>query len=157
MDSRARLYIQRADNEILLAKINFEISTKNDCKNFLNIPLDKTFFSDVISQSYYAIFYAAKALLVSKGIETRAPEEHKKTYEEFKKIAVSGKLDRQLVGIYEKEAVKAETLLNIFFHEKRKRGAFTYNIKSEANIPYARESIANSIKFVSSLKAVIGI
>jgi uncharacterized protein (UPF0332 family) len=109
----------------------------------------------VISHAYYSIFFASKSYLLTKKIETKPPEEHKKTYEEFKKIVNSGDIDKQLLDIYETETLKAETLLNIFFTEKRKRGIFTYNIKSEANLPYAKESIENARKFISMIKLLI--
>lgn len=83
------------------------------------------------------------------------PEEHKKTYEEFQRIVLSGELDASLLYLYEAEIIKAEALLNIFFQEKKKRGIFTYNVQSEANIPYAQESLRNSKKFVSLIKAII--
>jgi hypothetical protein len=46
-------------------------------------------------------------------------------------------------------------LLKIFIDEKRKRGIFTYNIKSDANIPVAKESLENSKKFISMIKLVL--
>jgi uncharacterized protein (UPF0332 family) len=155
MDSRVKLYLERAENQILIAKTTFEISLDNNLKGILKISPDKTFFNDVISQCYYSIFYSAKAYLLSLGILTKPPEEHKKTYEEFKKVVFSGKLDKELLNIYESESEKAEVLLNIFYLEKKKRGKFTYNINSNANIPYAEESISNARKFVSLLKNVL--
>ena len=75
---------------------------ENKVKEVLNIPLNKTFFNDVISESYYAIFYSAKALLLTKGIKTDAPQVHKKTYEAFKEQFVdSGVIDAGLLEIYE--------------------------------------------------------
>jgi uncharacterized protein (UPF0332 family) len=155
MDSLVKLYLERAENKLLLSKMNFDISSSTEYKHFLKIPIEKTFFNDVISDSYYAIFYAAKAFLLSKNIETKSPEEHKKTYKEFQKIVLSGELDASLLYLYEAEITKAEALLNIFFEEKRKRGIFTYNVKSEANVPYAQESLHNSKKFVSLIKAIV--
>jgi hypothetical protein len=60
-----------------------------------------------------------------------------------------------LLGIYKTEAMKAETLLKIFFREKRKRGIFTYNVRSEANVPYATESITNAKRFSSAIKQLL--
>lgn len=155
MDSRAKLYLERAENKVILAKTNFDISISKELKKILKIPFEKTFFNDVISDCYYSIFYAAKAYLLSKGIETKPPEEHKKTYEEFKKFVVSGELNKQLLEIYEKESEKAEVLLKILFLERKKRGLFTYNIKSEANIPFTKESLENARTFVSLIKKII--
>lgn len=155
MDSKVKLYLERAENEVLLAKTNFEISTNLELKNILKIPKEKTFFNDVISQCYYSIFYAAKAYLLLKNVRTYPPEEHKKTYEEFEKFVVSGELSKQLLDIYELERGKAEALLNIFQLEKGKRGKFVYNVNANANIPYAKESIENARTFVSIIKKII--
>jgi len=155
MDIRVKGYLDRAENELILAKANFELSTEARAKEMLKIPLNKTFFNNVISESYYSIFYSAKAYLISEGLVTSAPEEHKKTYDEFKKIVESKKLDRQLAEIYEEESNKAETLLRIFFDEKRNRGRFTYNLNANANLPFAESSIKNARKFLSTIKNLL--
>jgi len=155
MDSEVELYMIRAEDEFLLAQKDMEISTNNRIKEILGISKEKTFFYSVITHSYYAIFYAAKAYLLTKHIKTRAPEEHKKTFEEFSKIVKKGILDEELLRLYEDAIVKANALLNIFRVEKKKRGHFTYNIRSEANIPYAKESLENSRKFTSAIKSLI--
>ncbi len=155
MDIRVKGYLERAENEIVLAKANFELSTRDKAKQVLNISLDKTFFNDVISESYYAIFYSAKAFLLSLEIKTEPPEEHRKTYEEFKKIVESRKMDIQLSEIYEEESNKAETLLRIFFDEKRNRGRFTYNVNANTNKPFAEQSIKNARFFVATIKYLL--
>ena len=155
MDLKVKGYLERAENELILAKANFELSTKKEVKLALNIPLEKTFFNNVISEVYYSIFYVAKAYLLFHDIETKMPGEHKKTYEKFKKLVVFDKLDVQLNKIYEIEAEKAETLLKIFFEEKRNRGRFTYNLSANANLPFAEQSIKNAKKFVSTIKLLL--
>jgi uncharacterized protein (UPF0332 family) len=155
VDIRVKDYLDRAENQILLAKANFRLSTSDDAKEVLNIPPESTFFNNVISESYYAIFYSAKAFLLASGTKTEAPEEHRKTYEEFKKIVESRRLDRQLAEIYEEESGKAEKLLRIFFNEKRDRGRFTYNVNANANKPFAEASIKNAVYFVRIIKHII--
>lgn len=155
MDSKAELYIKRADDKIILARINFDISINKKFKDMFKISENITFFNDVISGVYYAIFYAAKAYLLCRGIETFPPEEHRKTYEAFRDFVESGVLDKELLRIYDSEADKAETLLKIFFREKGKRGRFTYNMNANANIPFAEESINNAILFVSLIKKIV--
>ena len=155
MDIKVKGYLDRAENKLILANANFSISTEEHIKIKLGISLDKTFFNDVISESYYAIFYSAKAFLLSLGIKTEAPDEHKKTYEEFKKIVGSKKLNKQLAEIYEEETSKAETLLKIFFDEKRNRGRFTYNVNANANKPFAEQSIRSAKFFCSTIKYLI--
>ena len=63
--------------------------------------------------------------------------------------------DKELLRIYEAEIIKADFLLKIFQSEKKKRGTFTYQMKSEANLPFAQESIENARKFISNIKAII--
>ncbi len=155
MDLKVKGYLERAENELILARANFELSIKEEAKQMLKIPSGKTFFNNVISEAYYSIFYSAKAYLFSQGVKTEAPEEHRRTYEEFKKIVESKKLDRQLKEIYELESEKAETLLNIFFSEKRNRGRFTYNLNANANLPFAEQSIKNAKIFVSTIKMLL--
>ena len=155
MDITVKSYLDRAENELILANANFSFSTNDEIKAKLGISSNKTFYNNVISESYYAIFYSAKAFLISLSIKTEAPEEHKKTYEEFKKIVKSKKLDQQLAQIYDEEANKAETLLRIFFEEKRNRGRFTYNVNANANKPFAEQSIKNAKIFASTIKYLI--
>lgn len=155
MDIRVKGYLERAENELIVANANFSISTEKEIKTKLGISTNKTFFNNVISESYYSIFYSAKAFLISLQIITEAPEEHKKTYNEFRKIVQSRKLDRQLARIYEEESNKAETLLKIFFYEKRNRGRFTYNINANANNPFAQRSISNARFFCSAIRHLI--
>jgi len=72
------LYIQRAKNELDLAKAIFKLSTNTSLKLEFELKKETTFFSNIISNSYYCIFYSAKAMLQSKNIVTNPPEEHKK-------------------------------------------------------------------------------
>ena len=150
MDSKVKLYLERAENELRFAKVVFNLSEKENLKIELGANPNDTFYSAVISHSYYAIFYSAK------GINTKSPEEHRKTYEKFKKIFVdSGELDNKLLKIYDDLIVKADELLSLFAHEKWKRGHFTYKILAQANIEPAKESIQNTIKFLSNIKQVL--
>lgn len=108
---------------------------------------EDTYYSAVISHAYYCIFYAAKAYLLTRGVKTEAPEEHKKTFEEFSKLVSKGVVDVELLMLYEKTLVKAETLLGIFQLEKGKRGRFTYRTLPQANRDPAKESIENAQTF----------
>lgn len=143
MDST--LYIEKSENELELAKIIFKITEdKKIQENIFEISEPITFFSAVITHSYYSIFYAVKAYLTEKGIKTSAPEEHKKTYEEFKKIVEQGIIDLELLKMYEEIMIKADTLLEIFRTEKKKRGQFTYQKLPQANKEPAENSLKNA-------------
>jgi len=155
MNPEIELFIIRAEDEFILAKNDLNLSKNIGLKESLGIDMNKTFFHSVISHAYYGVFFAAKAYLLKKGIKTQSPNVHKKTYLAMKSLADQGFLDKELVKIYDKEVIKAQGLIEIFKDEKVKRGKFTYNIKSEANLPYAEESITNSRKFISTIKSLI--
>ena len=69
MDSQAEIFIKRANNELLAAESLKRLSEEVKYKDEFSIPQDATFYSSVISHSYYAIFYAAKAILLTKNIK----------------------------------------------------------------------------------------
>ncbi len=154
MDSK--LYIHRAENEIKLAEIIFIISEEpNIQKDTFQIKDPETYFSSVITHSYYSIFYGAKAYLTKRGIEISAPEEHKKSFDAFKKIVESGELDVELLKIYQEALVRAEYLLGIFKEEKKKRGEFTYRTIPQANKEPAKESIEHAKTFFKNMTALV--
>ncbi len=149
MDLNYNLYLERANNEIKFADIGLMISNnKNLQVDIFKIEQPETFYSSVISHAYYCIFYSAKAYLSKKGIKTEAPEEHKKTYEEFKELVYQGIVDRELLNIYDDIIVKADTLLGIFKKEKKKRGEFTYQKLAQANFEPANKSLENAKTFL---------
>lgn len=147
MDSLFELYLKRAQNELNLAIMITKISDEKEIQTTIfKLPND-TYYNAVITHSYYSIFYCAKAYLTFKNITTDAPEEHRKTYEEFSKFVNKGILKKELLLIYEDALIKAETLLAIFNKEKWKRGHFTYKKLPQANKEPASESLENSSKF----------
>lgn len=143
-----RLYIERARNELELAGIILKISDKGNIqRDIFEVEMPLTFYSAVISHSYYCIFYSAKAYLLKKGIRTEMPDEHKKTFEEFKKLVEAGIIDSELLILYEKLMVRADMLLGIFKNERKKRGEFTYQKLPQANLEPASESLENAKTF----------
>jgi len=157
MNDEAELYLQRAENELVAAQMLFEVSSNPSLqKEQFKLEKDFTFYSTVISHSYYSIFYSAKAILINKGIKTEAPEVHKRTLEAFEKYFVrTGKLDIELLKIYQKTIVRADALLGIFSMEKRKRGEFTYQKLPQANKEPAQESLNNALFFFKNVNKVL--
>ena len=153
MDSDTKLYLERANNELKLAEIVMQISINKDIQTQIpEIDRPDTYFSSVISHSYYSIFYTAKAYLIMKGIKTKVPEEHKKTYEEFRKLVSQGIVDEELLRLYEEVLIKAEKLLGIFKIEKKKRVEFTYKRIAQANLEPAKESLENAKTFLKHIR-----
>jgi len=157
MNDEAKLYLQRAENELVAAQILFGISDNPALqKEQFKLEKDFTFYSTVISHSYYCIFYSAKAILITEGVKTEAPEVHKKTLEAFETYLVkTGKLDVELLKIYKKMIIRAEELLGIFSREKRKRGEFTYQKLPQANKEPAKESFDNASSFFKNINKII--
>ena len=157
MNDESELYIQRAENELVAAQMLFDISSNPKLqKEQFKLEKDFTFYSTVISHSYYCIFYSAKAILIKEGIKTEAPEIHKKTLEAFETYLVkTGKLDVELLKIYKKMIVRAEELLEIFSREKGKRGEFTYKKLPQANKEPAKESLDNASLFFKNINKII--
>ncbi|MFH1399474.1 MAG: hypothetical protein ABIG95_05170 [Candidatus Woesearchaeota archaeon] len=146
------LYLERAENELELARIVFKITNDEKLQKevfMLKKPL--TFYSSVISHSYSCISYSAKAYLGTKNVKTEAPEEHKKTYEALKKLVDAGEMDVELLRIYEKIMIRADVLLGIFQKEKSKRGLFTYQPLPQANREPPSESLNNAETFFRNM------
>jgi uncharacterized protein (UPF0332 family) len=131
----------------LLAEAIKRISKEKKLKDELYIPLEETFYSSCITHSYYSIFYSAKSYLLTKNINTKPPSEHKKVFEEIKKLAQKGKIDYELFLIYKNNMIKANELLGIFELEKSKRTKFTYKRLPQANEKPAKQSLENSKEF----------
>ncbi|MBU2633637.1 MAG: HEPN domain-containing protein [Nanoarchaeota archaeon] len=158
MDPLVKIYLERAENELILSETLFKISSDSSLQNeILRIDNSITFYSAVISHAYYCIFYCAKAYLISKEIKTRVPEEHRKTFVEFSRFVKGGILDEELLKIYENVLTKAESLLDIFKREKKKRGQFTYQKLPQANKQPAFESLNNSKKFFKSIYNILNL
>ena len=157
MNDESKLYLQRAENELVAAQMFFDISVNPTIqKEQFKLEKEFTFYSSVINHSYYCIFYSAKAILIEIGIKTEAPEVHKKTLEAFEKYLVkTGKLDVELLKIYQKMVVRAEELLSIFSKEKGKRGKFTYQKLPQANQEPAKESFDNASLFFKNINKII--
>lgn len=157
MNDEAELYLQRAENELVVAQMLFDVSSNPTLqKEQFKLEKEFTFYSTVIGHSYYSIFYSANAILIKSGIKTEAPEVHKKTLEAFEKYLVStGELDMELLKIYQKMVVRADALLGIFSMEKRKRGEFTYQKLPQANREPAEESLNNALFFFKNINKIL--
>lgn len=67
MNDEAELYLLRAENELIAAQMLFEVSQNTNIqKTQFKLEKEFTFYSSVISHSYYCIFYCAKAILLSE-------------------------------------------------------------------------------------------
>ena len=152
----SNIFLKRAQNELLLSQIIFDISSTPHLKeNIFSLSSHTTFYSAVITHTYYTIFYSAKAYLASKNITTKAPFEHKKTFQELSNLANKGVIDFELFTLYKKVLIKANELLDLFILEKGKRGNYTYKTLPQANKDPAKESISNAHNFFKHINALL--
>lgn len=151
MDFEYNIYLARSQNEFNLSMMIQRISDDKKMQVDIFAVKEDTYYSAVISHAYYSIFYAAKAYLLRKSIKTSAPEEHKKTFEEFSKLVEKGVVDIELLKIYQNMLIRADSLLHIFELEKSKRGKFTYRRIPQANQEPAQESINNAKTFFNNI------
>jgi len=157
MDSEYKISLQRASNELKLAGIIDFISKNPKLQlDTFKIAEPETYYSAVISHSYYAIFYAAKAYLVSKNVHIKSEQgQHQQVYFEFRKAVLKGEIEKELLRIYEEVAIKAEVLLEIFLKEKGKRSEFTYQKLPQANAEPATESLNNASLFFKTINGLL--
>ena len=157
MNDQSILYIQRAENELVVADILNNISKNEKIQtDIFKLEKDFTFFSSVISQCYYCIFYSAKSILIQNGFDISGPEIHRKTFESFdKNLIQTGKIDEILLQIYRNLLLKSDELLSIFSIEKRKRGEYTYQKLPQSNIEPASESLDNARLFFKIIRKII--
>src|SRR3989338_3385200 len=101
MDFEYKIYIARAQNELNLSVIVQKISDDKKMQIEIFNMKEDTYYSATISHAYYCMFYAAKAYLLLKGIKTQAPEEHRKTFDEFSRFVNEGTVDVELLTMYQ--------------------------------------------------------
>lgn len=151
-----KLNLSKAENELKQAEAIFKISENDALKERLELLETDTFYSGVISHAYYAIFFAAKALLIKGKIATKIPNIHKATLDAFSYYFIlNGKLDMEFLRLYRSAIIKADALLSLFVSEKEKRAEFTYKTLPDANKIPAAESLENANKFLTNIKKII--
>ena len=156
MDSRVSLWLDRASNELSAAQALHRISQDAVLKKELVLPAPTTFYSSVIGHAYYAIFYAARAALLTQKVEIRPPDIHNKVYNQFRQAFFdTGKLDKHLLTSYTSVLVRAADLLNVMKVEKKKRGDFIYETAPQANKDPAEDSLTNANLFISHIRTFI--
>jgi uncharacterized protein (UPF0332 family) len=126
----------------------------------------------VIVTSYYAMFYAATALLASQGTRATGQIVHKVTGDALIHFFVpNNKLAKLLEEYEEAEAVgleligreqlmksmqkKADELVVAYESERKKRSKFQYDIGVEAKRGYAQTSLDKSRTFVFEVNKIL--
>lgn len=158
---REKFFLDKSIESLTLAKMVLEISEDNED------PLIS--FMWVTSISYYAIFFAATALLAhfnhkideEKGI-------HKLTYHAliYYFLVDDNKLQKHFIEEYKDAYTEAEELLKIseikaitmikeFDFEREKRKKFTYDMGEIAELNKARTSLKRANEFLTEVRKIV--
>ncbi|HLD06096.1 MAG TPA: hypothetical protein VJC16_01000 [Candidatus Nanoarchaeia archaeon] len=158
-------FMKNADDSIDSAKALFELSTNHEKQESLGF----TTFNGllwVVNAGYYSMFYMARALLENGGIKIKADLSiHAVTFDAMiYYFYLTGKLQKEFLEdfIEAKEDAaeilgkqKADELMEDYFFEKKKRGAFTYDMGTVLVKSKAKTSLERAQKFRRELKKII--
>ena len=116
----------------------------------------------VIVTSYYSMFYAANAVLLSLGYKTQDKIAHKVTNDALI-VLVLDRLRKDLLDDYEsiKESAleianaRAEDIIESYSHELGKRSRFQYNMLEKTKESRAKTSLQRAKEFVFEMKKLL--
>ena len=158
-------FLKNADDSIDSAKALFELSTDAEKQKFLGF----TSFNGLlwtVNASYYSMFYMARALLENEGIKIKTGLSiHTVTFDALVSyFYLTGRLQKELLDDFieaEEDAAellgkrKADELIEEYFFEKKKRGAFTYEMGEILVKSKAKTSLERAQKFRRELRKII--
>jgi uncharacterized protein (UPF0332 family) len=165
-------FMANAESSLRTASILQEISDENALKEALKVGMDFESYLWVIVSSYYAMFYAATAILAKQGIRATGQIVHKVTadalihffgsneklaklleqYEEAQAIGL------ELVGredLMKRMQKKADELIIAYEGERKKRSKFQYDIGVQAKKGYAQTSLERAKDFVFEIRKLV--
>jgi uncharacterized protein (UPF0332 family) len=165
-------FMANAEASLRTASILQQISDDDTLKETLKVGSDFESYLWVIVSSYYAMFYAATAILAKQGIKASGQIVHKVTadalihffwsnaklaklleqYEEAQTVGL------ELVGreeLMKKMQKKADELIISYESEWKKRSKFQYDIGIQAKRGYAQTSLERARNFVFEISKLI--
>jgi len=165
-------FMANAESSLRTASILQQISDEDTLKETLKVGSDFESYLWVIISSYYAMFYAATAILAKQGIKASGQIVHKVTADAlihfFWSNAKLAKLleqyeETQTVGLeligreelMKKMQKKADELIVSYESERKKRSKFQYNIGIQAKKGYAQTSLERARTFVFEINKLI--
>ena len=158
-------FLKNSKDSLDSAKLLFDVSTKNNFKNYLGFP-DFNGFLWVVNSSYYSMFYMARALLEYEGIKIKTDQSiHAIVFDALVYyFYLTGRLEKKLIEDFaeaEKEALevlgkeKAKELIEDYFYEKEKRALFNYEMGAIAMKNKAQTSLERVKKFDEEIRKII--
>jgi uncharacterized protein (UPF0332 family) len=165
-------FMKNAESSLQTASILQEISDQEALKSNLKVGKDFESYLWVIISSYYAMFYAATALLASRGTRVTGQIVHKVTGDALVHFFISNDRLAKLLEEYEEaETVgleligreqlmksmqkKADELVVAYESERKKRSKFQYDVGVEAKRGYAQTSLDRAKTFVFEVSKIL--
>jgi uncharacterized protein (UPF0332 family) len=165
-------FMANAESSLRTASILQQISDENALKETLKVGMDFESYLWVIVSSYYAMFYAATAILAKQGTRTTSQMVHKVTADALIHFFGSNQKLAKLLEQYEEaQAVglelvgreelmkrmkkKADELIIAYEGERKKRSKFQYDIGVQAKRGYAQTSLERAKDFVFEIGKLI--
>lgn len=165
-------FMANADSSLRTASILQQISDDEALKEKLKVGLDYESYLWVIVSSYYAMFYAATAILAKQGIKATGQIVHKVTADALIHFFASNEKLAKLLEQYEEAQVvglelvgreellkrmqkKADELIIAYEGERKKRSKFQYDIGVLAKKGYAQTSLERAKVFVFEIRKLV--
>jgi uncharacterized protein (UPF0332 family) len=162
------IYLQNAERSFATASLLLSVSDSPELKKANKIEPDFETYIWVLVTSYYAMFYAANALLAKIGLKTTEKIAHKVTSDALVVYFIlNNKLAKSLYESYQESMsqamdltkqdmenfiLKAEKLALSLEDERRKRGKFQYNMKTEMKRSRAVTSLERAREFLREIR-----
>ncbi|HVP16735.1 MAG TPA: hypothetical protein VMT42_05155 [candidate division Zixibacteria bacterium] len=165
-------FMANAESSLRTASVLQQISDENALKETLKTGKDFESYLWVIVSSYYAMFYAATALLAKQGVRAAGQIVHKVTADALIHFFGSNEKLAKLLEQYEEaQAVgleligrdelmkrmqkKADELIVAYESERKKRSKFQYDIGIQAKRGYAQTSLERAKEFVFEIGKIV--
>ena len=165
-------FMTNAESSLRTASVLQQISDEDSLKETLKVGSNFESYLWVIVSSYYAMFYAATAILAKQGIKASGQIVHKVTADALVHFFVSNEKLAKLLEQYEeaqtvgleligreelmkKMQKKADELIISYEGERKKRSKFQYDIGVQAKRGYAQTSLERARTFVFEINKLI--
>jgi uncharacterized protein (UPF0332 family) len=165
-------FMINAESSLRTASVLQQISDEDSLKETLKIGANFESYLWVIVSSYYAMFYAATAILAKQGIKASGQIVHKVTADALIHFFVSNEKLAKLLEQYEeaqtvgleligreelmkKMQKKADELIVSYEGERKKRSKFQYDIGVQAKRGFAQTSLERARTFVFEINKLI--
>jgi uncharacterized protein (UPF0332 family) len=165
-------FMANAESSLRTASVLQQISDDESLKETLQLGSNFESYLWVIVSSYYAMFYAATAILAKQGVKASGQIVHKVTADALIHFFASNKKLAKLLEQYEeaqtvgleligreelmkKMQKKADELIISYEGERKKRSKFQYDIGVQAKRGYAQTSLERARIFVFEISKLV--